>query len=102
MVTVTGNWFSDQVVALKLEIGMRVRSPSVTPNFQKDKKMSKTDKEKCCGCGDDMPDENIVDGHPTWFGSFKNDKLIEFVCWNCYRKGIGTEMHKRAKDKIVL
>jgi hypothetical protein len=58
------------------------------------------DGHSCCGCGCSMPEKNLVNGKPTWFGSFKMAELIEFVCSTCYEKGVRTKGQKRAKEKV--
>lgn len=48
--------------------------------------------EKCIGCGKQYEEHK-------GFGSYRGDKVIEWVCDDCWKKGIRTELHKKADDR---
>ena len=44
---------------------------------------------KCSGCNQDMPKENLdKENNPTWFGTYKGTELLQWICAECWKKGI--------------
>lgn len=45
---------------------------------------------KCNGCNDKLPKEKycINDKRSKWFGKYRGFKLLEWICINCWDKGI--------------
>jgi len=45
---------------------------------------------KCNGCSKDMPKVglDVNTQRPTWFGMYQNDIMIEFICIECWDKGV--------------
>jgi len=50
---------------------------------------------KCTGCNKDIPKENysIETGKATWYAKYDAEKIIEWICAECWSNGI------RYKDK---
>jgi len=48
---------------------------------------------KCKGCEKDIPIDHYDNntGKPTWFGIFKNNDILDWVCIDCWHKGIRYE-----------
>jgi len=45
---------------------------------------------KCKGCSKDMPETeyNTVTGRPNWFGKYSCSVLVEWICIECWDKGV--------------
>ena len=45
---------------------------------------------KCCGCKRDLPEEGYNDKtqRATWFGIYVKDILLDWVCVDCWDKGV--------------
>jgi len=54
---------------------------------------------KCKGCKGEMPkidfDEKLKS--PTWFGLYAGNKLVQWICSNCWNKGERYEKENRVK-----
>lgn len=44
---------------------------------------------KCKGCNIEIPKESLdKEWNPTWFGMYRHGLLIQWICVECWKKGI--------------